>query len=362
MVKQVYLKNDRKMTFKNLNLIIAVMLLLSACGNSGTNKEKLKEELKEKLKAEMQQEADNEVADTEKQNESKTPDQSVAKLEMSKFHYTMLEEVEYDGEYVFAKAWADTNGDNFILFTEKVIEHEPESEYGQTSKSKYLYAYHFADKGDGFKLIRKIQDWEKECDIVMHADFRLSTLRVTDLDQDAKAEVTFVYRLGCNGDPTPVPMKLMILEDGDKYAIRGTTLVKMGPHRKGGEMTIGENMKNAPKAFLEHAKKIWNSDKEYRGDFEVFWVKFRKVIASNDKKALKAMCSTKSAKSFIDSNYDNFVNDRMKKEVAQTSAMDVPYMGEGRKRFHYVEGNSIHGFWFKKVDGEWAIFRIQLSG
>ena len=127
-------------------------------------------------------------------------------------------------------------------------------------------------------------------------------------------------------------------------------------------MNIGENMKNAPQAFLRRAKKIWNSDKAYRGDFEVFWVKFRKIIASNDKEALKAICSTKSAKSFIDGSYESFVDDRMKKEVAQTSAMDVQYDGEGRKQFGFLEENSLHAFEFKKADGEWTIFRITLGG
>lgn len=44
---------------KNLSLIIALLLLLAACGNSGTNKEKHKEELKEE-KGELKEEIENE--------------------------------------------------------------------------------------------------------------------------------------------------------------------------------------------------------------------------------------------------------------------------------------------------------------
>lgn len=57
------------MTLKNLSLIIAVLLLISACGNSGTNKEKLKEEIREELRAEMAKK-DNEEATKKEENES----------------------------------------------------------------------------------------------------------------------------------------------------------------------------------------------------------------------------------------------------------------------------------------------------
>lgn len=39
---------------RNLSLIIAMLLLLAACGNSRTNKEKLKEELKEEMQKETE--------------------------------------------------------------------------------------------------------------------------------------------------------------------------------------------------------------------------------------------------------------------------------------------------------------------
>lgn len=69
---------------KNLSLIIALLLMLSSCGNSKTNKEKLKEELKaelkEEMKKEMQEEADKESDSEEQTNpteaasEANTPD------------------------------------------------------------------------------------------------------------------------------------------------------------------------------------------------------------------------------------------------------------------------------------------------
>ena len=226
---------------------------MAACGGNETDTEKLKAELKEELKEEMQTEAEKEMSQADK-----TSSYAIDDFVMKSYSPEMAQQADYDGKVIHGEAWEDANGKNFVIFTNKKIEHK------QPSRSIYLYAYHYADKGDGYKLMRKIQDHEEKCDLAMHAEFRLKTLEITDLDKDNKAEITFVYRLGCNGDPTPVPMKLMMLEDGEKYAIRGTTLVKMGPeHSYGGEMNVDASFKNAPDGFLEHAKKIWNSDKDY---------------------------------------------------------------------------------------------------
>jgi hypothetical protein len=131
----------------------------------------------------------------------------------------MAAQADFDGKVIRGEAWVDANGKNFVIITEKRIEHK------DYSRSTYLYAYHYANKG----------------------------------------EITFVYRLGCDGDPTPVPMKLMMLEDGDKYAIRGTTSLEMYNHV--GEMNVDASFNDAPDEFLPFAKKIWESDREYFNKF-----------------------------------------------------------------------------------------------
>ena len=57
---------------KNLSLIVVLMVLLSACGNNKTNREKLKEELKAELKKEMQKEAEKESDSKEQTSDTKT--------------------------------------------------------------------------------------------------------------------------------------------------------------------------------------------------------------------------------------------------------------------------------------------------
>jgi hypothetical protein len=242
---------------KKLSLLFgaAIMFFAISCNESETDEEKLKEELKAELKEEMASETENEA--------EKTPDYTINDFVMKEYSPDMAAQTDYKGEVQKGKAWQDANGKNFVIFTEQYSEKDMDS--GAPKKTRYLYAYHFADKGDGYKELRMIQDWEKECDLINNAEFRFHTLSITDLDKDNKAEITFIYRLGCIMDASSVPMKLMMLEDGDKYAIRGTTSLEQYNHV--GEMNVDASFNDAPEEFLPFAKKIWESDREYFNKF-----------------------------------------------------------------------------------------------
>lgn len=240
-------------------MILTTTLISSCGGDSEIDKEALKEELRKELEGEInQKEMDDESEETV---EKRTKSIETANFRMGKFNNSMAQNLSYEGDLVRGEAFDDANGKNIVLFTRK----EKETHYseGPGNRSIYLYAYHFADKGDGFKNLTDIKDWEKDCGLVNHAEFRFNTLKVTDIDNDGFAEITFMYRLGCNSDPTPIPIKLMMLENGKKYAIRGTTRVEMGTEHFGGEINVDPSFNNAPKEFLDFAKKIWKTDKSY---------------------------------------------------------------------------------------------------
>lgn len=243
-----------------LLLVAFLLIFVFSCGNGEIDKEALKDEIRKELESEQNQDLLNEEVLTE--NRIKSHRKKSDELSIGTFKKSMAQNLEYEGKIVHGEEWTDANGKNLAIFTSKLVEvaaHE-----GPAEQSVYLYAYHYADNGDGYKLLVKIQDWEEKCDLVNHAQIRLKTVKVTDLDNDGIAELTFIYRLGCNGDPTPIPMKLMMLENGEKYAIRGTTLVVLSPeYIYGGEMKVDPSFNNAPKEFLEFAKKLWETDKNY---------------------------------------------------------------------------------------------------
>ena len=333
-----------------------------ACNNSKSDNEKLKEELKAELKEEMASDAENKE---KKESEAeKNPDYTINSFVLKSYSPEMAAQVDYKGKVLKGKAWQDVNGKNFVIFTE---EFDKEKADKNGIKDKFLYAYHFADKGTGYKQLRMIKDWEKGCDLINHAEFRFKTLNITDLDKDNKAEITFIYRLGCNMDPTPVPMKLMMLEDGDKYAIRGKTSIKSMDMK--GEMNVDAAFNHAPGQFLQFAKDIWELDNEYfsdqiaREEFEAFWKKFQNIIANDDKAAFMRLCTEESKKNFGD-HYPGFIDAQTKEEIAKATVDDIRKQTPTNRLFAYLddESDSLLGFFFEKINGEWKIQALHIAG
>lgn len=248
---------------KNLSLIITMLLLLAACGNSGTNEEKLKEELKKELKEEMQKETEKESENTNAKKTETTTESNVSdEIRMKSFSKQMAKDagLKYEKEIFYGKAWNDKNGENILIFTQGITTVAEHNDHGGDEERWDFYAYHYADKGSGFELKRQIRDYVT-CIFLAGKLFK-SSVNITDIDKDAKAEITFAYHVGCSPDGASwYPVKLMMLEDGEKYAIRGITYIPYMDDWKPGEgkkqTEIGSNFKNAPDGFLDFAKTIW---------------------------------------------------------------------------------------------------------
>jgi hypothetical protein len=69
--------------------------------------------------------------------------------------------------------------------------------------------------------VETIRDGVESCGHDVTAAFRPGSLGVTDLDHDGVGEVTFAYLLRCAGDVSAARLKLLVLEDGAKYIVRG---------------------------------------------------------------------------------------------------------------------------------------------
>lgn len=76
---------------------------------------------------------------------------------------------------------------------------------------------------------------------------------LSDLDADGVAEVTFAYTVGCRESYEPTTHKVLMTEDGEKYALRGKTWV----HGKGGMFKPGRSWSKAPPGFRAHAERVW---------------------------------------------------------------------------------------------------------
>ena len=79
------------------------------------------------------------------------------------------------------------------------------------------------------QVLREVRDGVPDCSVDMIAEFVPESLTVTDYDEDGYGEASFAYRLNCSGDPSPDEQKLLVLEQGEKYILRGFALSPLEP-------------------------------------------------------------------------------------------------------------------------------------
>jgi hypothetical protein len=112
--------------------------------------------------------------------------------------------------------------------------------------------------------LKETIDFVKDCEFDILVSHELDAISLTDIDENKIAEITFIYRTSCTSDVSPSTQKLIMLENGNKYPMRGTTRVM----EMGGEFQVGEEFESAPEGFQAHAEKIW-SEHLLEFDFEL---------------------------------------------------------------------------------------------
>lgn len=178
--------------------------------------------------------------------------------------------------------WSDNLGEN-LLITAAVAPHDEKSKDGEEGQSAEIHAFHYAKKDGDYTQVWMMNDAEKLCPVDITCDFIPGSATVTDLDKDGIAEIKVQYSVACRGDVSPATMKLLMYENGVKYALRGSMWIPYSPDLKyavtendvnlesspmlkdeGDEMlrTFGryENEKEfaaAPPGFLTYARSEW---------------------------------------------------------------------------------------------------------
>jgi len=157
-----------------------------------------------------------------------------------------------DAAYFFA----DKNGINYVLFSSKSVRGKPGPD-GDPMQGALLYVDHWVlPAGGKAKSLRAVKDLVEDCAWSLTSRTHDDAFGVTDLDNDGTAEITFAYELGCRSDVSPNTLKLIVLENGTKYILRGTTRIEGDV---GGDFTPDPVEARWPKKFLEHAKDVWTS-------------------------------------------------------------------------------------------------------
>lgn len=161
--------------------------------------------------------------------------------------------VTFRGEFVRAVKFADKNGTNYIVFG---------SEQNPKNQTAALYVEDWVVPASGPpRNLLPVRDFVERCEMGgITARFHDAAFAVTDLDKNGIAEVAFAYELACRSDVSPATYKLLLLENGKKYILRGETTVDFGNHQTaGGKFKPDPDTTKWSSAFFNHAMKLWNA-------------------------------------------------------------------------------------------------------
>jgi hypothetical protein len=150
--------------------------------------------------------------------------------------------------------WTDKNGENTAVLTRR-----------EQPDATHLRVEHTAVAGAKRRTLRQVNDKvefpsdEDGCDLT--AEFVASATGLSDLDGDGIKELSFAYRLACRTDMSPSELKLLVLENGDKYILRGTSRMDVGPPEGivGGAFKADPARASWPPGFYAHAEKLWRT-------------------------------------------------------------------------------------------------------
>jgi len=164
--------------------------------------------------------------------------------------------IHYTGNAVQAIRFTDESGEYISLISET-----KESRDGDYS-SKWLFAGCYLKNNNGYSSVWSIKDGEGECPFDITASFIPKTFEVTDLDEDNKAEVWVMYKITCRSDVSPAGLKIIMYENKQKYAMRGSAVIDYGEGPFGGEYTFDKVFQHGPAVFREYARQKWKENCE----------------------------------------------------------------------------------------------------
>lgn len=112
-----------------------------------------------------------------------------------------------------AVRFTDTNGRNVVVLSVR-----------GSGRTVTLTADHVLVAANGTRrVLRHVQDGVSACDFDVTAGFLPGSLKVADRNADGLGEVTFAYDTACRSDVSPATLKLLVLQNGSKYILRGET-------------------------------------------------------------------------------------------------------------------------------------------
>lgn len=108
--------------------------------------------------------------------------------------------------------FVDAGGEKRIYLVERA---------SRDRSSVLLYAVLEQGSGEDARRLRELDDAAERCPAPSPTTFVKGSLAVTDLDHDGTGEVWLAWIVGCGTDEEPLVAKQLVLEDKERYVIRG---------------------------------------------------------------------------------------------------------------------------------------------
>ncbi|MBL8622305.1 MAG: hypothetical protein JNK64_13410 [Myxococcales bacterium] len=157
-----------------------------------------------------------------------------------------LDELEVPGARQQVIGWTDRYGTNAVVISRQ-----------EQGRGALLTATHARREGDGsWTTVRAFKEAVDACEFDLSLYAQIGDWSVTDLDGDGLGEATFAWSAGCRSDVSPLTHKVLVVEDGEKYVLRGQTIDASGA---GGTFEADAGFAKAPAPFRAHAEQAWKA-------------------------------------------------------------------------------------------------------
>ena len=172
-------------------------------------------------------------------------------------------------EIIKAYQYKDKLGFHYTFIAKKspeFIKNLPHEMEDSQDIELYAQSFLYQEKTKNYSKEWQIYDLVNDCPLDISGDFFSEAFQITDVNQNNISEVWILYKLGCRGGVDPLDMKIMMYENGKKYAMRGEEKIIQSFNEKtknynytGGKYTYDEAFLNSKdQKIIEFSKKLWN--------------------------------------------------------------------------------------------------------
>jgi len=152
--------------------------------------------------------------------------------------------IKVKGDMQDAWKWNDELGENIVVISRAGPFVKSNKTGEEEDETVELHVSHHTKNTGTYAELWKLTDQVSACPFDITAEFIPNSTTITDLDKDGIAEVKVQYSLACRSDVSPATMKLVMSENGQQYALRGTRWLAYSPEFK---FTVTEQNVNLDK-------------------------------------------------------------------------------------------------------------------